>query len=115
MGAVSRCKSGAADAPVADWISEKESLDAPTSGATSACRSVRAPAPGADAPSLVHFGITTECRLCLLRRDILLTVAKPRELYPHHLPVSSRSSSLIHVSRARMDLCARSKSRGWFL
>ena len=54
-GAVSGCKPGAADAIVADWISGKESRDAPAPGATSPCRSVRAPASGADAPDFSSF------------------------------------------------------------
>ena len=41
-GAVIRCKPGASDAAVADWISGKESRDAP--------------APGADAPGFSSFG-----------------------------------------------------------
>ena len=55
MGAVSGCKSGAADATFADWISGKESWDAPAPGATSPRRSVGAPAPGADAPGFSSF------------------------------------------------------------
>ena len=50
VGAVRRCKPGAADAAVEDWISGKESRDAPAPGATFPRRSVGAPAPGADAP-----------------------------------------------------------------
>ena len=62
-GAVRRCKPGAADAAIADWISGKELRDAPAPGATSPRRSVGAPAPGADALGFSSFwGITTECR-----------------------------------------------------
>lgn len=57
VGAVSECKSGAADATFADWISGKESWDAPAPGATSPRRSVGAPAPGADAPGFSSFWV----------------------------------------------------------
>ena len=54
-GAVSRCKPGVAAAAFADWISGKESQDAPAPGATSPRRSDCAPAPGADAPGFSSF------------------------------------------------------------
>ena len=57
-GAVRRCKPGAADAIFADWISGKESRDAPAPGATSPSRSVGAPAPGADAPGFASLMFT---------------------------------------------------------
>ena len=52
-GAPTGCKPGAADATFADWISRKESWDAPASGATSPRRSVGAPAPGVNAPGFI--------------------------------------------------------------
>lgn len=66
VGAVSECKSGAADATFADWISGKESWDAPAPGATSPRRSVGAPAPGADAPGFSSFwGLRRSVVICL--------------------------------------------------
>ena len=55
MGAVRRCKPGAADAAVEDWISGKESRDAPAPGATFPRRSVGAHRVQMH-PGLVHFG-----------------------------------------------------------
>ena len=65
-------------------------------------------------PVLVHFGDYDGAWFVFTLQRYSFIVAKPRGLCPHHLLVSSRSSSLIHASRVRMDLCARAKSRGSF-